>query len=52
MDHSIQPQGKQHREQQQTGVDQELTATGDKDNILIDTNIPQQFEILKEGKIG
>ena len=30
LDNSIQPQRQQHREQQQTGVDQELTAKGDK----------------------
>lgn len=37
LDDSIQPQGQQHGEEQQAGVDQELTATGESDmsiNIL------------------
>lgn len=41
LDDSIQPQGQQHGEEQQTGVNQELTATGIKQKCL--TNVERMF---------
>lgn len=45
LDDSIQPQGEQHGEEQQTGVDQELTATGKRERetrLTVDVNVKKQ----------